>query len=85
MPSVLRKSGGLETDTQGEHGPVKTEAGSGVTWPQIRECQGPQKLDEAGSILPQNLRRERGPADTLISGLRAVKAYTSVFQKPPHL
>ena len=44
------------------------EAEIGVMSPQAKDPWGPQKLGEAGRLLPQSLRRKGGPTHTLILG-----------------
>lgn len=56
------------THTEEEKTNVPVEAQTGVMWPQTKECR---QLPEAGKgkdmNSPQNLRRERDPADTWVS------------------
>ena len=41
---------------------MTTKAEVGVLWPQAKGCLEPSGLEEARRTLPQNLRREPGPA-----------------------
>lgn len=51
---------------QRKAGCVKTEADIGVMRPQARNGQGPQKLEEVRKESLRSLRREHGPAQTLV-------------------
>ena len=68
---ILLSGKSRHTDTGREGSHMKTEAGVGVMVLPATECQGFQTSirgwKRPGGILPKNLWREHGPADTLTS------------------
>lgn len=49
------------------------EAETGVTLPQIKDCLWSPEVGGARRVLSWSLRREHGPADTVISNVQPVE------------
>ena len=59
----------MDTETQKEHGPVRTGVEDGVMWPKAKENPGATRAGRGGKDPPPEPWRETSPAATLIADL----------------